>query len=377
MKIFDWYIFRNLLMATLFITFTLAIIVMLTQSLRFLELVIESGASASSFWLLTLLTLPRFFEVILPLALMAATLFIYSRMTADAELTAIRATGMSPAALAWPAIVLSLMASVLLWSIVMYVAPRSLAGMQELRQYIKTQISSAIFRDGVFNQITDGLTIYIKERKPDGTLVGLMIHDTRDESVEPATIIAQKGAIVNDQGRYNVLVYEGSRQSYNPERQTLSRLDFERYSIDLPDSNPVDKRWQEPDERTIFELLATDFKNAIDRENRRELTLEVHKRIIGPLLAPLFTVIACIAMMGGASDRRGNAKRIIIAVATVIAIQSLYLASLSYAQKADWGLLLIYSIVILPLIAGSLMLGNMAYLFKNRFFLNLGKGWRA
>ena len=71
MYVFDRYVLRNLAMATGFIAVTLAAIVFLTQSLRFLELVIESGASGTSFWLLAFLALPRFLEIILPIALLA------------------------------------------------------------------------------------------------------------------------------------------------------------------------------------------------------------------------------------------------------------------------------------------------------------------
>jgi lipopolysaccharide export system permease protein len=80
------YIFKNLFLATVFIAVTLAAVIFLTQSLRFLELVINSGASGGAFWMLTMLALPRFFEIILPIALMAGIIFTYNRMTADSEL---------------------------------------------------------------------------------------------------------------------------------------------------------------------------------------------------------------------------------------------------------------------------------------------------
>lgn len=66
MKIFERYIFRNLLIGTAFVAVTLTFIIFLTQSLRFLEIILESNTSGGSLWLLTLLALPRFFEVILP-----------------------------------------------------------------------------------------------------------------------------------------------------------------------------------------------------------------------------------------------------------------------------------------------------------------------
>jgi lipopolysaccharide export system permease protein len=94
--IFDRYLLKNLIIATLFTAISLAAIIMLTQSLRFLELIINSGASGLSFFALTFLALPRFFEVILPIALMIGTVFIYNKMTADSEMVVMRTSGFSP-----------------------------------------------------------------------------------------------------------------------------------------------------------------------------------------------------------------------------------------------------------------------------------------
>ena len=77
MLIVDRYVFRNVAIAAVFVIAVLAVLVLLTQSLRFLEFVINSGASGFMFWALTLLTLPKFFEVILPIGLMASAVFVH------------------------------------------------------------------------------------------------------------------------------------------------------------------------------------------------------------------------------------------------------------------------------------------------------------
>ena len=59
--VFDRYLLKHLLLATVFTAVSLAMVIMLTQSLRFLELIINSGASSFSFFALTFLAMPRFF----------------------------------------------------------------------------------------------------------------------------------------------------------------------------------------------------------------------------------------------------------------------------------------------------------------------------
>ena len=113
--VFDRYLLRNLFWATLFTTLSLAMVIMLTQSLRFLELIINSGASSFSFFTLTFLAMPRFFEVILPIALMISTVFIYNRMSADSEVVVMKAAGFSPLRLARPAITLAVLTTMVVF----------------------------------------------------------------------------------------------------------------------------------------------------------------------------------------------------------------------------------------------------------------------
>ena len=75
-----------------------------------------------------------------------------------------------------------------------------------------------------------------------------------------------------------VVVFEGSRQEYDREKNTTNRLNFERYTIDLPDSNPLRQRWREPEERTIWELLKPDDEILRNEKQRYEFWVEIHHR---------------------------------------------------------------------------------------------------
>lgn len=366
-RIFDLYLFRHLLIATVFISLTLAAVIFLTQSLRFLELVINSGASSASFWLLTLLALPRFFEIIMPLALMASCVFVYNRMASDSELTAMRATGASPLNLARPALFLAALVSVFLWVMTMWAAPKALSSMQHMRQVIKAQISTLLFREGVFNAVVPGLTVYMRERNQAGEMFGLMIHDSRENNETPATILAKKGMVAVTEEGHQVFVYDGSRQEKDPETGSLRMLNFERYTIDLPDSAPVRQRWQEPDERTFFELLQPDLNNPRDLESLHEFRVEIHRRLVGPLLAPVFALLALSCLLVGPADRRGQGVRIALAAGSVILVQGLFLAAFNWSRQSGWGLLVMYALVLVPFISCSFLLSGASETLRRRF----------
>ncbi|HPF77781.1 MAG TPA: LPS export ABC transporter permease LptF [Alphaproteobacteria bacterium] len=347
--LYDRYVLKNLGIATLFTSLTLAAIILLTQSLKFLELIMNSGASSAAFWMLTFLALPRFFEVILPLALMIATLFIYNRMMSDSEVVVMRAAGVSPMGMARPAITLGVIITIILLAITTWLAPIALSGMVKMRQVIKTQYSTLLFREGIFNAVGPDLTVYINKRNSKGELEGLLIHDSRPELLAPVTIIAKRGVVVSSDEGQQVLVYDGSRQDFNEKTGALNRLDFKRYSIDMPEPEAVRKRWKEPDERTFLELLHPNAEDAEDMRYREQFVIEAHKRIISPFLALSYVAIALCCLLLGPVNRRGQAKRIFIAVITVIVIQSLFLTVLSLANKEPGAIVLMYITIFFPL----------------------------
>ncbi len=367
MKIFDYYLFKNLFIATAFIAVILALVIFLTQSLKFLEIVIDAGSSSGAFLILTMLALPRFFEVILPLSVMASTLFLYNKMTIDTELIAMRSTGYSSFALARPAIIIGMLATLLLWSITMWIAPLSLAKMQEMRQELKADFSSLLFKEGVFNQLGKGLTVYIKEKSKDGDLAGLMIHDTRDKNSPPSTVLAKRGMIIINDKEQQVVVFDGSRQTYNPKTNILQKLTFDRYTIDLPESAAVRKRWAEPDERTMAQLLNPDLSIARNVENLSEFSIELHRRFTSPLLALAFPLIALTILLLGPVDRRGQSMRIGVAIATVMITQGLFLTAYNLAQNHSGGLALMYILVFAPILVSLFMLSGFSEKFRRQF----------
>lgn len=366
MTIFERYIFRNLTIGTIFVAATLSFIVFLTQSLRFLEIILEANSSGSSLLLITALALPRFFEIVLPLALMTATLFVYNKMTLDSELIAIRAVGQSPSALARPALTLGSIITLLLWINAMWVAPASVNKMQQMRLSLTAEFSNYLFREGVFNQVGKGLTVYIHKRAKQGELSGLMIYDSRDKSKPPSTILARYGQIIAGPEGQQVVVYEGSRQEFDPKSKNLQRLEFDKYTIDLPSVSPTRTRWREPDERTLGELLSPDLNNEKDKEHVQEFMNEVHRRVTTPLLTLAFTLIALNALLLGEVDRRGQTPRIILAVILIVLLQSLSLATINLTRASSIGLPLLYLVTLGPIAFGMYLLSERSENFRRR-----------
>ncbi|MDY0029761.1 MAG: LptF/LptG family permease [Pseudobdellovibrionaceae bacterium] len=360
MQIIDRYIFRQIMIATIFIVGILSVLVLLTQSLRYLDLVMSAGASGLSFWVITLLTLPSFFEVIFPISLVAAVLFVYHRLVMDSELFVLKALGFSPLRLARPALVLAVMLGATLFVVMCWIAPYTKANAIVMRKDIKAQMSSLIFREGVFTEAGKGLTVYMRERDKDGNLLGLVIHDARNPEHHPSTVIAARGVLVSTDDGHQVLVYDGSRQEYDGKTGVLKRLDFDRYTIDMPETTQAaPMRKQEPDEMLLQELLSP-FSAEDTRATKRAYTLEIQKRVLTPLLVPALAFIALVSVLSGSHDRRGMTRRLMVATGVVVFVEIVFLTSYNLAKSSPLGFGLMILAVLLPI------LGSLAILCKDR-----------
>ncbi len=72
------YVFRQVGTVMFFITLCLTLAIWLTQSLRFVDLIVNRGLPVVEFLYLSMLLLPRFLVVVLPVALFASVLFTYN-----------------------------------------------------------------------------------------------------------------------------------------------------------------------------------------------------------------------------------------------------------------------------------------------------------
>ena len=341
------YISKNLIGVTFFVTLVLTMVIWLTKSLHFLEIMIDSNAPVGSFMKLIFLSLPKPLEVILPIALMTAILFVYNKMIVDNEMVVMRSSGLSQNVLARPAILLSIVITLLVFLLTTWLSPVSIKNMQGFRQTLKTEYSSFLLREGVFNTVGKNITVYVKKREANGNLYGLVIHDARDKDTPPVTIIAKKGTVVSTDKGPSIIVYDGIRQQLNIESQSLSKLYFDSYTIETHEfQNQALLRWQKESERTLLELLYPKKGDKRAKKFQQQFTVEAHTRITEPLYSIIFALIPLVCLILGSFNRRGQTKRILIAVVLVIILKSTSLGIADLAKKHTFMLPILY---ILPL----------------------------
>jgi lipopolysaccharide export system permease protein len=346
----DRYILRQSFSMMLFVTAALTAAVWLAQSLRLVDLIVNRGLSIELFLYLAALILPRFLDIVLPIGGFIAVLFVFNRLTAESELIVMRAAGIGPLALARPVIALAGIAFAILLSISLYFLPAGNHAFKDLQFEIRNRFVSAVLEEGTFTTIFDMLTIYIAGRDSRGQVTGLLINDDRNPQ-QSVTLLAQRGAFVDDALGSRIIMVNGSRQSFNHATGKLSVLTFDRYTLDLDTLKGASgAHWREPDERYLSELLWPPAH--LDRLTRDSFLVEGNQRIVGPLSVFGFVMIPLACLLPGDFSRRGQLRRVLLAVALAFLFQALGLAVRNLAGSHVAAIALMYLIDLLPLALG-------------------------
>jgi lipopolysaccharide export system permease protein len=349
------YILTQLLVATLFVAFCLTCAIWLTQSLRFVDLIVNRGLSLPTFVWFAMLLMPSFLAVVLPVAAFAAVLFTYNKLVMDSELVVMRATGLGPIALAWPALILASGVMVMGYALNLYFLPVSYREFKDLQFQIRNNYASVLIQEGVFTSLGEGLTVYVSERARSGELAGILVHDDRDPE-KRVTFIADRGMLLNTDSGPRVSMIDGSRQEWDRKQHRMSMLHFERYTIELGQlSNALAERWREPRERFLHELFSPDG-TAGDQFYATRMRVEGHERLVTPFLTLTFTIVALAALLSGDFSRRGQTTRVLGAIGVVFAVQAGAIGLSNAAVK--WPLVIpgMYAMAIAPALLGLLVM---------------------
>jgi len=346
----DRYILRQSLSMMLFVTAALAAAVWLAQSLRLVDLIVNRGLSIELFLYLAALILPRFLDVVLPIGAFIAVLFVFHRLASESELVVMRAAGLGPLALARPVGVLAVITFLVLMSFSAYFMPASTRAFKDLQFEIRNRFVSALLQAGTFTTITDKLTIYIAGRDSRGQVTGLLINDDRNPQ-QPVTLLAERGAFADDGQGSRIIMVNGSRQSFNRVTGKLSVLTFERYTLDLNNlKGAPEARWRDADERYLPDLFWP--PPHLDRRTRNSFLVEGNERMVIPLSVFGFVAIPLACLLPGAFSRRGQLRRVLLAIGLAFAFQAFDLAARNLASRDITAIPLMYLIALLPLALG-------------------------
>ncbi|MBL41146.1 MAG: LPS export ABC transporter permease LptF [Rhodospirillaceae bacterium] len=343
-----WYIFRQHIGPFFFITLTLTSVIWLTQSLRFLDLIINRGLSGSTILYLTLLLLPNFLVLIIPITVFCSVLFVYYKLQNDSELVVMKAAGLSQWRLMQPILRFGLITTFILFIFTLILQPLGFGTFKDKQFTFRHNLAPVIGQEGVFNTIIPGVTVFVRERGSAGELKGILVHDERNRD-RPVTMIAKEGSfVILDDSPFFVLS-EGNRQEFRQVSNQVSLLYFDRYVVNLGTiaKKPKD-RWREGSERFLHELF-NPGDSPDDIENYNKLRAEGHRRILTPFYALCLALIAGAGVLSISNERRKKWHGPVIASIAALGFEIIGYSILSIIPKIPQITPLIYLHILLTI----------------------------
>ncbi|MET0155643.1 MAG: LptF/LptG family permease [Rickettsiales bacterium] len=314
------YVFAQLAGPFFVVTCALVGAALLTQSLRFIDLIVNRGLDVNMFLYLTGLLAPSLLIVSLPAASFIAVTLVYRRLARDSELPAMAACGASPFGLAAPAAALGAVVACALYAVSLYALPASYRHFKDTQFLIRNRYAALLLQEGTFNSPSKDVTIYLDEYDPSGKVRGAFVYDNRNPSA-PAAMTAREGKILRGENGPIFILRDGARQETKRDAGAANALYFEEYRLDLSAYNDdvADRKWREAEEYYVGEMRSLLKRRDLPEGLRKKLTGEMHFRLTWPAFAFLLTCSPLVALLGGEFNRRSGWKRMATACATAMA----------------------------------------------------------
>ncbi|HVO50169.1 MAG TPA: LptF/LptG family permease [Thermoanaerobaculia bacterium] len=316
----DRYVFGEVLAPTLvgFLAYTGFMAV--RGLVQFSELLVQSEQPLAEAGLVLALSLPHIVVLTLPIAFLLGLLIGIGRLSADSELTALRASGIDLASLYRPiAVVASAIAGITLF-LMLAVVPRT----NHLLYTMKLRLSSFAFaqriQPGMFSPEFGGLRVYVEKASADRReLTGLIISDRSNPDEGDRLTLARRGwlELEEDQGRLWLRVEDAETHHQEQGGKHYDVTSFSKQRMVLQDNGPAGlTKEKQIREQTLRELLVRAATQARRPEERRLAMTEVHKKFALPAACLVFGLIGL--PLGIVNRRGGRAAGFAVSIAIVL-----------------------------------------------------------
>lgn len=344
-----------------------------------LELLVQKNVSLQEVLLVLLYILPTILTFSIPMATLLAILICFGRLSADNEVTAMRSGGVSIRSLMWPVLAFAL----LTWATTLlntnYWQPRANYALRLMRNEIALKSISSAVRTGVFEEGFSNLVLYIRDASPDKSVwKGVFLADISNRD-QPKITLAQTGTLFNDIQQRKLQLHLSNGATHSVSNKTEGTYDLatfvETYIPVASLNGPVeDTRIKKANERDSEELYSGLKGYGLNRKERRELSVELSKRLAVPCCIFIFSILA--VPLGVVSKRGGKSYGFVVSLAIFLVYFLLLSLGESFAKSGR------VSASIGPWIANAVFLALALYLLSRseretiwpRFFVRI---WQA
>lgn len=293
MKILRRYILKELA-GPFFFSFAIFTFAMLTGNLiKLADLVINKGVDFFSICKLFFYMLPWLFTFTVPMAVLSATLLTFGRLSADNEITAMRASGISLYRLVFPLVIVGLIISLISYELNDWILPRLRFESRKLIAQIGVKNPTAYLEAGTFIKAFKNYIVFIYGIEKN-KLTNIRIYQPQ-EGRPTRTIIAARGEMyyMPEKDAIRLKLVNGTSDEPNPkDPNNFYKLNFKTYymTLDMKEGRDLNIKKKKSD-MSITELKQDMKKLKAEGINPIPLIIEIHKKISYSFSSLVFILI--------------------------------------------------------------------------------------
>lgn len=290
------------------------------QVFKVTELVINKGFGLWETFQFMLFVVPSLLVIVTPMSLLLGILVTLGRMSADNEVIAFKASGVSLSQMLKPILAVSVIGYLLTSLFTLYLAPKATYALKRMVFDLARTRAEVGIKERIFNSDFEGLMIYVNRAPDQGKrLEGILLSDTR-QSKDPATIVAKTGYLIPNPQTLEITLHleNGSIHRLSAKSNTYQKIDFSMYELvldmqkALPEQGGKGKRIKEMSTAELGEAVAAGG----GREKRNVYLVELNSRFATPVACLVFALLGL--PLGIHSPRAGRSFGFVLSLLIIL-----------------------------------------------------------
>ena len=306
MRILTRYILGEILSHALIGCALFTFILFMRDLPHILEMVVRNSSTFTNVMEILLFTLPNTFKVTIPMAVLVGVLLGLSRMAADSEIIAMRASGLGIGYFVRVASIVAVAGTLVGLANSLYIAPRANRAILEMEQALETSQASYEIQPRVFYEDFHNLVLYVQDVRSGSGAANwrqVFMADVTDPST-PRITTAASATVVNDATQELLMrLRDGSRHETvagQPQQYNIST--FATTDLPLALSQQSDMHLGRMD-TAIYALPMNALIQRIHGPDGKRFLIELHNRFAFPVAC---LVLMLVGVPLGVASRRGG-----------------------------------------------------------------------
>jgi len=317
-RILSLYIIREITSLFLLGIMVFTLILLMGRLIKLTDLVISRGVPLADVSRMILYLMPSFLVFTIPMAFLLAVLLAFGRLSADNEITVMKAGGISLMQLMPPVVLCGLCAGLLTLFASTVGVPWGNSAFKVLSFAVLKQNVAATVREKVFWDDIPGIVMYTEHYDEEHrTLKGVLINDGRDLN-RPLTIFATDGVIGGGPNRNDIrLVLKNGTIHAVGTTDEYRLVHFGEYTMTIADSGQGIGLARNELDMTVAELHRQIDSSSTTKPVRLKMLSELHSRFAIPFASLVFAVVA--VPLGMQNRRSGKSAGFSTSIAILLA----------------------------------------------------------